>query len=150
MTAGKIALVILCFGALWITLSLTGLVCGAANDASNVVRKEFYPSALLKKYEWFKDAAAALDEKIATISTYEARNKQTKDEYGKPSSWPRDVREQNAIWQSELAGIKASYNLLAADYNSQMVKFNWRFCNVGDVPEGGTALPREYKPYITQ
>lgn len=45
---------------------------------------------------------------------------------------------------------KPSYNSLAADYNSQMAKFNWRFANKGDLPPGATdPLPREFKPYVS-
>jgi len=62
-----------------------------------------------------------------------------------------DVREQVGLWQSEVAGITASYNALAADYNAQMSKINYRFCNVGDLPRGATdPLPREFKPYQTK
>lgn len=33
----------------------------------------------------------------------------------------------------------------------QMVKFNWRFCNAGTMPQGtGDPLPREYKPYLVK
>jgi len=50
-----------------------------------------------------------------------------------------------------VAGIKASYNQLAAEYNAGMVKINWRYTNVGDLPPGSTEpLPREFKPYITE
>ena len=55
-----------------------------------------------------------------------------------------------SLWRSEVAGVKASYNGLAAEYNAQMAKFNWQFCNVGDLPKGAdVALPREFKPYVT-
>lgn len=126
-----------------------GWACGAHENALEVARKEFYPDALLQKYEWFKDAAAALDKKQADIKVYEARIAAlTADYEGVPrSKWPRDDREQSSIWASELAGVKASYNALAADYNSQMSKFNWRFTNAGDVPQGGQPLPREFRPY---
>ncbi len=64
------------------------------------------------------------------------------------NKWPREDREQYNLWQSEVAGIKASYNTLAAEYNAQMSKMNWRFTNVGELPKGAeTPLPREFKPY---
>lgn len=129
-----------------------GLVGGAATNAAAVVQKEFYPEALLKKYEWFKDASAALDKKQADIGVYDARMKALSDQYtgAKRAAWARDDREQSSIWASEEAGIKASYNQLASEYNAEMVKFNWKFTNVGDVPQGGRPVPREYKPYIEQ
>lgn len=129
-----------------------GLIGGAANNAAKVVQKEFYPDALLRKYEWFKDASAQLDKKQADIAVYDARLKSLTDAYaGTPRGrWPRDDREQFSIWMSEAAGVRASYNELAAEYNAEMAKFNWRFTNVGDVPQGGKPLPREYRPYQEQ
>ncbi len=127
-----------------------GLIGGAATNAAAVVQKEFYPDALLKKYEWFKDASAALDKKAADIGVYDGRLRSQVTLYGPAAKWPRDVREQAAIWMSEEAGIKASYNQLASEYNAEMVKFNWRFTNVGDVPQGGQPVQREYRPYLEQ
>jgi hypothetical protein len=65
------------------------------------------------------------------------------------SGWDRADKETWRIWCEELAGIKASYNGLAAEYNAQMAKINWAFCNVGTLPMGAdTALPEEYWPYL--
>ena len=67
------------------------------------------------------------------------------------NQWPREDREQYNVWSSEVAGVKASYNSLAAEYNSQMAKFNWRFANVGELPQDAEKpLLREFKPYTTQ
>lgn len=134
---------------LWLGLLAVGVVGGAVNNAATVVQKEFYPDALLRKYEWFKDASAGLDAKAADLKVYDGRFADLKAQYvGVPrGKWPRDDREQYSIWASEAAGVRASYNALAAEYNSEMSKFNWRFTNVGDVPQGGAPLPREYRPY---
>lgn len=115
--------------------------------------EQFKPEVLLKKYEWFKDAASQCDQKIATLGTYDTRFKELKSTYGadstKRKSWARDDREQWNVWQSEYLGLKASYNDLSAEYNAAMVKFNYRFCNVGDLPQGATVvLPRSFKPYL--
>lgn len=127
--------------------------CRYVQDAKDTAFKEFKPSELLKKYEWFKSASAQLDKKIADVKVYEARMQTIIDGYKGVArkDWARDDREQLSLWQSELAGVKASYNDLASEYNAQMAKFNWRFCNVGTLPQGATEpLPRDYKPYITQ
>lgn len=127
-----------------------GLVGGVATNGAQVIQKEFYPDALLRKYEWFKDASAALDKKQADIKVYQRRLTDLEHSYTGVArrQWARDDREQSSIWQSELSGVRASYNSLAADYNAEMAKFNWRFTNVGDLPRGSsTPLPREYKPY---
>lgn len=112
--------------------------------------REFGPSALLKKYEWFKDAAAQLDAKRATIELYKARAAGMERAYaGRPRrEWAREDREQMNLWEQELAGLKASYNALAAEWNAAMAKENYRFCNVGELPRGASApLPREFRQY---
>lgn len=122
-------------------------------EAAKVARQELGPQAMLKKYEWFKNAAATLDQKKATISVFQARFENMEETYeGTPrKEWPREDREQYNLWQSELAGITASYNQVASEYNAQMAKINWAFTNVGSLPAGATeALPREFKTYLTQ
>jgi hypothetical protein len=119
--------------------------------AANVAAKELNPSVLQDKYEWFKDASAQLDAKIANIEVYQGRINRLQNIYnGTPrNQWNRADIDQINLYESEVGGIKASYNSLASTYNSEMSKWNWRFTNVGDLPEGATkVLPREYKPYI--
>lgn len=131
-------------------LGILGKGCGWFSEAAQVAREEFGPRELLRKYEWFKDAAAQLDKKRADMKVYDARLGALAEAYKGKSrgEWPRDDREQSSIWMSEAAGIRASYNTLAADYNAQMAKFNWRFCEAGRLPEGASEpLPREFKPY---
>lgn len=112
------------------------------NETAQVAQKEFGAKALLKKYEWFKDASAQLDKKMADIQVYEHRLKE-------PVSRDRLDREQRNLWLNELSGVKASYNSLAAEYNSQMAKINWAFANAGQLPPGASEpLPRSHKPYI--
>ena len=127
--------------------------CRYVDDASDTLYKEAKVSTLLKKYEYFKDVSASLDAKIADIGVYDAKFQDLKDQYkGKSrSEWSRDDREQYNVWSQEVAGIKASFNKLAAEYNSQMSKFNWSFCNKGTLPKGAEIpLPREYKEYINK
>lgn len=127
-------------------------VAGWFTEAAQVAQEEFGARAMLQKYEWFKSAAAQADANRASIQVYEARFAQLKAAYGGAprSAWSRDDREQANLWQQEVAGTIASYNNLAADYNAQMAKFNYRFANVGDLPAGATVpLPREFKPYMT-
>jgi hypothetical protein len=138
---------------IFILISFVVITCRYVHDAKETAFKEFKPSALLMKYEYYKDVSAALDKKIADVQVYDVRVKTLQDEYKglKRTEWAREDREQLSIWMSEVAGIKASYNTLAAEYNSAMSKFNWAFCNVGTLPQGAAnPLPREYKPYITQ
>lgn len=109
-----------------------------------VVQQQLDPAELLRKYELFKDESAQLDAKLASIHSKEKEIARVKA----MPNMDRTDREEYMIWQQELGGMKYSYNQLAADYNAQMAKINYRFCNVGDLPQGATVvLPREYKPY---
>jgi hypothetical protein len=126
--------------------------CNWLGRAGTVIMKELDPAVLLKKYESFKDMSAALDAKLATIDLLENRYKNLLSQYeGTPrKDWARSDKEQVNQWMIEVSGTAASYNSLAREYNSAMSKINYRFCNVGDLPQGAEKpLPREYKPYIT-
>lgn len=144
------------FGAWWLFIAVVlfwvlRIVCAPVNYASRVatvVSNEIDPAVLLQRYMWFKDARAALDAKLATIGVYESRRSRLEKQYGPAVKWPRDVREEWSLQESELSGVVASYNTLAADYNAQMAKINWRFTNRGQLPAGATeTFPREYAPY---
>lgn len=133
--------------------SVIGYSLGWFGEAAKVAQEEFGPRAMLNKYEWFKDAAAQLEKKQADITVYDGRLKAMNETYKDLArqKWPREDREQYNVWASEVAGVKASYNMLAAEYNAQMTKFNWRFANIGDLPKGADKpLPREFKPYTIQ
>jgi hypothetical protein len=145
-----IGIIIILF-VLAIGMGVMNFTCGAMHNAAKVAQKEIYPEALLRKYEWFKNASAELDKKQADIAVYAAKTKSMREDYAgeKRSQWDRTDKETFSIWEQELAGIKASYNSLSAEYNAQMAKINWAFCNVGKLPPGATSpLPREYKPYV--
>lgn len=136
-----------------VPLSAVFYLLGWFGQAGQVAREEFGPRATLEKYEWFKNGAAQLDKKQADIGVYEGRMTAMNDTYKALTrdKWPREDREQYNVWSSEVAGVKASYNSLAAEYNAQMAKFNWRFANRGDLPQGATdPLPREFKAYVAQ
>lgn len=124
---------------LLLSLSLFTIQC---NDAKDTVYNEFKVSTLLKKYEYFKDLSASIDKKRADIELYQIEvSSYTKED-------DKFYVEQR---KSELIGIIAMHNQLCAEYNSAMSKFNYRFTNIGDLPEGATEpLPREYKPYINK
>lgn len=135
---------------IWLILGLVLIVGpliyigGWLSDAASVAKKEFSASALLKKYEWFKNASAQLDKKLADIKVYDSRIKAMPDR----KEMDRTEKEQFMLWHTELAGVKASYNGLAAEYNAQMSKFNWRFTNAGTLPKGATeVLPRSFRQY---
>lgn len=120
-----------------------------ANDAKQTVVKEFKPSALLQKYEYYKDMSATLDRRLADIHVYESELSDIKSEYKGVKEMPKDEREYYNLKKSEMIGLINSFNQISAEYNSAMSKFNYAFCNRGQLPQGATIeLPREYKTYI--
>jgi len=126
---------------------------GWLQRAEQTVSEEVDPAELLRKYEWFKDVAAQLDKKRADISVFETKMKDLETSYNDipRTDWDRTDKETYNQWSQELAGVKASYNGLAAEYNAQMAKINWRFCNKGSLPKGATEiLPREFRQYQTE
>ena len=118
------------------------------NDGIKTVEKIYTPSELLKKYEFYKDLSSTLDRRKADISVYDGELSRFEKKY-EERSMPKDEREYYNKMNSERLGLINSYNQLASEYNSAMSKFNYRFCNVGDLPKGATdPLPREFKSYI--
>ena len=121
--------------------------------ASQVAQDELGARALLDKYTWFKEAAAQCDAKRASIKVLRARITELDKTYGNTprTNWPRSDLEQRNLWSSEVAGVTASYNDLAAQYNAKMVEIHWRFTNQGSLPAGASEpLPREFKPYAEE
>lgn len=136
-----------------IVLAIIGYTASWFGEAAKVAQEELGPREVLRKYEWFKDAAAQLEKKQADIKVFDGRIKSQDKAYEDVArkDWPRDEREQRSVWESEVAGLKASYNQLAADYNAQMSKINWRFANAGELPKGAEQpLPREFKAYVSE
>jgi hypothetical protein len=125
-----------CLGfAVLLILAVVFYVLGWFGEAGTVAREQFGPKAAIRKYEWFKDAAAQLDKKRADIAVYAAQVEAAE----KGDTSHRDVRQDISLRRAELAGMIASYNALAADYNAASSKFNWSKFE-GD-------LPREVKEY---
>lgn len=109
------------------------------SDTAQTVQKEYAPSALLKKYEYFKDLSAAIDEKRATIETYKSVLASIEDK----TSF--DYQQS----RNEMLGLISMHNSLCQEYNAAMSKFNYAFCNKGTLPATNLVpLPREIKPYI--
>ncbi len=119
--------------------------CKYIDDASETAFQETKASTLLKKYEWFKNAKAQLEAFDASIKVQQKRLDWLERDR---ANWNRDDKQNWHQVSIELAGIKSAYNNLAAEYNSAMSKINYRFCNVGDLPQGAVEpLPRDFAPY---
>ena len=126
-----------------LTLCLFFTGCSYVNESKEVIWQETRPSVVLKKYEWFKDVSARLDSMSANIDNYQVEL-ETLQKVENPSRLQYNDMVQV---RREVAGLKAAYNKLAAEYNSNMAKINYSFANQGMVPEGGEVLPREYREY---
>lgn len=128
-------------GAAILSIILVSVIRSCGNTAYTV-HKEFSASALLKKYEYFKDLSAAIDKKRADLNAY----KVNLQEYKITDKDSRFYYEQS---KAEAMGILMMYNQLVSEYNAGMSKFNYSFCNVGTLPASNLEpLPREHKPYL--
>lgn len=145
----KILALMVCMG---VCVGVLSYAAGWFQESGRVLQKELGPEALLRKYEWFKNTAATLQSRQASIQVYEGRLRRLEEAYKgqKRSEWPRSDREQANLWEQEVSGIISSFNSLAAEFNANMSKENWRFTNAGDLPAGSTqVMPREFQPYRT-
>jgi hypothetical protein len=134
-------------------LKIVGGTLGWFSEAVDVVREETAPREVLRKYEWFKDTAAVLAAKRSNIKIFATKVRGLEDDYEGVSrkDWSRSDKNILSLWNQELAGIKSSYNGLAAEYNAQMAKINWRFANLGGLPAGETeVLPKEFAAYVSE
>jgi len=122
---------------LLLTIGVVSSSCSWAIEGAQVAKEEVGPRAMLKKYEWFKDASATIDEKIHTINVYETNIVNMKEIYldVPRKDWDRIDKQQYNQWSAEITGIKASYNKVVKEYNAQSSKFNWDYFNTVDIPE---------------
>lgn len=126
----------------FLVLTTTGILCNVIKDGGDTITNEFKPSALLKKYEYFKDLSAAIDKKRADIELYRSEIESIKIE-------DKDDKAYLQERKLEMIGIITMHNQLCSEYNAAMSKFNYRFTNAGDLPATNLEpLPREIKPYI--
>ena len=125
MSKGKIIGIIVLLAVGLGILGIVGRGCalGArmADNAAETAFKEFSPEAMLRKYEWFKDAAATLAAKKASIEVYKNKQRDMVEMYGDTprKDWDRVDKQTYSQWGAEVAGVIASYNGLASEYNSQ-------------------------------
>lgn len=140
---------LLIMGVIGLGLNVVGGFFGWIGQAQQVAQEEFNPRAMLTKYEWFKNTASALAAKQQSIYVLEGRVKSLYEDYEgtKRKDWDRVDKQNMNIWRQETAGLKLSYNNLAAEWNSQIDKFHWRPF-LGSLPPGAEqVLSSEFAPY---
>lgn len=113
-----------------ITTLIVLYVIGYGIEVASTARAEVAPKAILKKYEWFKNAKSSLDEKQANLVSYKARCEEAKT----IQNPDRTDKENASLACTEYLGMKASYNSLVSEYNAQSSKINWAFAQ-GDIPQ---------------
>lgn len=123
-------------------LGMIGYALGWFAETGQVAKEEFGPRSSLEKYEWFKDASSQLEKKKEDINIYKQRITSFEADYEgvKRKDWDRIDKQTYSQYQQELAGVRSSYNKLAAEYNANSQKFNWNiYKGNSDIP------PYEYK-----
>lgn len=109
-------------------MAVFGIVTRNCRRAVDVAEQEFGPETALVKYEWFINTSEILDKKLKDISIFTVNIEEMENEYSAipRAEWDRIDKQQMNQWKMELAGIKASYNDLAAEYNARSKQFNWK------------------------
>lgn len=132
----------------FVLMSLILRGCGFAgawmDDAAKTAHKEYDASAMLKKYEWFKDQSQRIqkmDQDIANTKTQvdKVRIEFERDNGTVHANWDpitkKQYNEKIGMTESMYMATVSQRNSLVADYNSQSSKFNWEpFKSKTDLP----------------
>lgn len=134
---GYFVLVVITFGALGFALNWFG-------DATQTVHKEYDPSAMLKKYEWFKNQSERIlkmDKDIDNIriSRNSVKTQFEQDNGSDHTKWDMIVKvsyqDKLNLQEQMLLATVSQRNGIVADYNAQSSKFNWEpFKSKTDLP----------------
>ena len=128
-TVGQVAAV---FGLLAI-LSIVLFTCNWAGDGLNTVHKEYDPSAMLKKYEWFKNQSAHIlkaKQDIQNLKSESDIKGQYETDNGKDhSKWSpialNSYQEEVSMNKQQRLAQVSNTNSLITEYNAQSAKFTW-------------------------
>ena len=121
-----------------------GLVNGWMDDGVKTIHQEYDPSAMLKKYEWFKNESERIkkmDQDIANTSKLrDGVKSQFESDNGKDhTKWDpitkKQYQEKVDLQDQMYLSTVAQRNSIVADYNAQSSKFNWEpFKSKTDLP----------------
>ena len=100
-------------------IALLAVGFGYCTSVASTIRKEVDPGTVLKRYEWFIETAAAVEEQDATLDAFKAMAT------GDPTKMPRDMRRDFALRQAEIRGVLANRNRLAREYRAAIKKINY-------------------------
>ena len=99
-----------------------------------LVLREAGPSALLKKYEWFKNQYQASEQIRTRMNSAQENVKSFVDEFPDRSKWTWQDKDEYQRIKAVYEGYKSQYNSIVADYNAQSSKFNWRGLKTFELP----------------
>jgi hypothetical protein len=128
-------------GFILIGLYITTSSCRFVDDGVETAHQEYDPSAMLKKYEWFKNQSARIqkmDQDITNAKTLrDGIRSQFEADNGKDhKSWDPVTRKQyqdKVDLQDQMVTATVSQrNSIVADYNAQSAKFNWASFKTND------------------
>jgi hypothetical protein len=127
-------LLLLIVGVILLGIIVTTSSCRWINDGVETAHQEYDPSAMLKKYEWFKNQSQRIqkmDQDISNAKTLrDGIRGQFESDNGKDhKSWDPVTRKQyqdKVDLQDQMVNATVSQrNSIVADYNAQSSKFNW-------------------------
>jgi len=133
---------------LFVALAFIGILslgsCRFVDDGIETAHKEFDPSAMLRKYEWFKNQSEYIlksEKDITNAKTLrDGIRTQFEADNGKDhKSWDPVTKKQyqdKVDLQDQMVTATVSQcNKIIADYNAQSSKFNWaHFKDHNDLP----------------
>lgn len=134
-------LLLIIAGFILMGLYITTTSCQFVDDGVRTAHQEYDPSAMLKKYEWFKNQSARIQKMDQDIANSKKLRDGIKGQFeadnGKDhKSWDPVTRKQyqdKVDLQDQMVMATVSQrNSIVADYNAQSAKFNWSSFKTND------------------
>lgn len=127
---------------------------GKINEgAATVVVSNFDPVRMQKVYENLQTLKTDIEKYKVIALTYDDKQQSLMKLYGaNATAWPKDVRSEYADDDWAKTGALNNYNNLVSQYNGEMSKWNYAFCNIGPAPygvQGYQPMPKGYREYKT-
>lgn len=137
-------LIFVIMGFILMGLYITTSSCRFVSDGVETAHQEYDPSAMLRKYEWFKHQSQRIqkmDHDVLNAKTLrDGIKSQFENDNGKDHKlWDPVTRKQYQdkvdLQDQMVNAIISQRNTIVADYNAQSSKFNWSsFKTQDDLP----------------
>ncbi|WCK57280.1 hypothetical protein PP175_29255 (plasmid) [Aneurinibacillus sp. Ricciae_BoGa-3] len=113
----------------------------AVDTAYGVTDKTLNADNALTNYEKFKDLYNGAKAQVMNIQNTKKSMADLKATYGVPTTWTKDVRDQQAFLQQNLDGYMMQYQSLVKEYNADSSKLNRNLFKDKNLP---AELPLDY------